>query len=119
MLRSRRRLRPALKAGLAAGPRSPSRVSARAAALPAGFVGHAAASSYYGSLTMKERDQAAVRVPIGELSAGLLHRDARLVCRSLDTLDSVLASHKGPAHNVRAAAARVLRDEYRCGDGAH
>ena len=105
----------ALKAGSVAGPRSPTRVSARHAAVPSAFVADPQLEAFYSSLSMRERDAVRVRVLIGKLSAALITKSQEKILHCLDKLSheivpSVLT--KNPRANAKRKALETLKQRY-------
>ena len=78
----------ALKAGSVAGPKSPTRISAKHAAIPAAFLDEPELVSFYKLFTMKERDQVQIRINIGKLSAALIEKDNIKIVSLLNTFDT-------------------------------
>jgi hypothetical protein len=69
-----------------AGPKSPTRISAKNAAIPSAFVAEPDLVAFYTLLTMKERDNVKIRILIGRLSAALLDKRYDKVVLVLDKL---------------------------------
>ena len=76
------RKKSSLKAGSVAGPRSPTRISARGAAIPSAFSSDPDLIAFYSSLNMRERNMVQVRILIGKLSEALIKnsREKKLDC---------------------------------------
>lgn len=109
----KRPTKSALKAGYKPGPRSPTRISARDAALPSGFYLSPTAKSMYQALSMKERDTPTIRIAIGEMSAGLLSGNAKQVAAAAKKIaacvDSTTDARSTPRKHVVLAACRSLQ----------
>jgi hypothetical protein len=100
----------ALKAGSVAGPKSPTRISAKHAAIPAAFLDEPELVSFYKCLTMKERDQVQIRIYIGKLSAALIEKDNKKVISVLDKFE--LNTSKDPRSASKKKAIESLKKRF-------
>lgn len=104
------RKKSSLKAGSVAGPKSPTRISAKHAAIPAAFLDEPELISFYKCLTMKERDQVQIRIYIGKLSAALIEKDNKKVVSILDKFE--LNTSKDPRSASKKKAIESLKKRF-------